>query len=73
MIPVTANDVAPGNDFSNSVAIYGRWMIVGSPGSDFGSGAAYIFTWDGSTWNQHLKIIPNDRDWETSLAVTGII
>ena len=58
-----ASDGALGDEFGASVGIFGDNVVVGAPakpeaGPD--SGAAYIFTFDGSTWSEARKLVPDD-------------
>jgi hypothetical protein len=55
--------VADGNQFGQAVAISGNMALVGNPfdssvGLDRGS--AYVFTFDGTTWNQQAKLTASD-------------
>jgi len=49
---LTASDAAPGNEFGWSVAISGSTVAVGSPGTYYGIGNAYVFTESGGIWTQ---------------------
>ena len=45
--------------FGFTVAIHGDTVVVGAPRANGGanaSGAAYVFTWNGSTWSQQAKL-----------------
>ena len=56
-------NAVPGDQFGHAVAIYGDNALIGAHRSDAtgpDSGAAYIFTRNGGTWNQDFEIIPND-------------
>ncbi len=58
-----ANDGASGDRFGNSVALDGNVALVGTPLDDdngSGSGSAYVFRWDGSSWVQEAKLTPSD-------------
>jgi len=60
---LTHLDTVPGDQFGFSVAINGDTLLVGAHLSDTAgpdSGAAYLFTRNGITWTQQLKLIPND-------------
>ena len=60
---IVASDAAAGDGFGNSVAIDGEYAIVGAHGDDdggSGSGSAYIFKWDGTSWPHQDKIIASD-------------
>ncbi|HSK72771.1 MAG TPA: FG-GAP repeat protein, partial [Pyrinomonadaceae bacterium] len=58
------SEAAPNDYFGSSVAIFGNWVIVGSPGDDVGDnidqGSAYIYQRIGSTWTSGRKIIASD-------------
>ena len=56
-------NAVPGDQFGYAVAIYGDNALIGAHRSDAtgpDSGAAYIFTRNGGTWNQDFELIPND-------------
>jgi hypothetical protein len=61
---LTASDKAAGDRFGRSVAIDGDYAIVGAPlddnaaGSD--AGAAYVFKYDGTTWQELAKLTASD-------------
>ena len=58
-----ASDGASGDSFGYSVSISGDVAIVGAGGDDdngTGSGSAYVFRLDGTTWNQEQKLIASD-------------
>jgi len=50
--------------FGTSVDVDGDYMVVGAPVEDPGSltdaGAAYIYKYDGVTWNQQSRLVPDD-------------
>ncbi len=61
-----ADDGTADDNFGWSVAISGDLAIIGARGDNFGSGSAYIFRNDGSTWNQEAKLLPTTpavNDW----------
>jgi len=68
-LKLTASDGAQEDFFGNSVSIDGNVALVGAPfdddnGSD--SGAAYIYRWDGSQWQEESKLLASDGaslDW----------
>jgi hypothetical protein len=39
-----------------SVAVTGSTAVIGAPGADSGTGAAYVFTRSGSTWSQQAEL-----------------
>ena len=66
---LTSSDVAEGDFFGNSVAIYGNTLVVGAAyGAREGTlhrGVAYVFTRDtpdnlSSPWSQSAKLTPDD-------------
>ncbi len=61
---LTHPDAVPGDLFGFSVAVNGDNVLVGTPLSNTtgpDSGAAYLFTRNGDSWNHFsLKLIPND-------------
>jgi FG-GAP repeat len=76
---LTANDGARGANFGNQVALSGTTALVGAPGNTIGSneaqGAAYVFTFNGSTWVQQQELTANDGApfdyFGTSVALSG--
>lgn len=50
--------------FGFSVDVYGDYMVVGAPVEDPGGtsdgGAAYIYKYDGTGWNQQTRLVPGD-------------
>ena len=56
---LTASDGAAGDHFGDSVSLHGDLAIVGAGLDDDyanGSGSAYIFTLDGTEWNEAAKL-----------------
>lgn len=48
-----------GEDFGNSVAISGDWLVIGAPSDDElagDAGAAYVFRRHGARWIEHQKL-----------------
>ncbi len=67
---LTASDAAPGDQFGTSVAICRDLAVVGSRLDDdagFGSGSAYVFRFDGSSWAEEAKLLSSDGASEDSL------
>ena len=59
---LTASDAAESDGFGVSVSVSGDTIVVGSPGKgDLDSGAAYVFTLNGTLWEQVAKL-PQARD-----------
>lgn len=62
-VNLVSQDNAAGDFFGNSVSISGNIILVGAPGDDDNgsrSGSAYIFEFDGTNWNQLVKLLPFD-------------
>jgi hypothetical protein len=61
---LTASDGAGGDAFGWSVALSGTTALVGGPGHSIGSsraqGAAYVFTFNGSSWVQKKELTASD-------------
>jgi hypothetical protein len=54
---LTALDAAESDGFGVSVSVSGDTIVVGSPGQgDPDSGAAYVFTFNGTLWEQVAKL-----------------
>lgn len=61
---LTADDGVSGDFFADAVAIAGNTILIGAPGATIGGnpfvGAAYVYSFDGASWNQSDKIVPSD-------------
>jgi hypothetical protein len=61
---LTSSDGGATDNFGVSVAISGGTIAVGAPGHQVGGhaaqGAAYVFTFDGTTWNQQQELTAPD-------------
>ena len=60
---LTAADTAASDRFGYSVSISGDTALVGAYDDDdggYGSGSAYVFRWDGTTWAQEAKLTAAD-------------
>jgi hypothetical protein len=72
---LTASDGAAGDDFGYSISISGNYAIVGAYGDDSYKGSAYIFKWDGASWNQQQKLLASDGaagdDFGYSVSISG--
>ena len=81
---LTARDAAAGDWFGTSVAIAGKFIVVGASGIQFVyvPGSAYVFRTldDGTTWAQVQKLRASDADesiasrgdrFGTSVAIAG--
>ncbi len=72
------SDPAAGANFGGSLAVDGTTIIAGAPGDSLlgsGAGAAYVFTFNGSTWLQQAKLTASDGsagdNFGTSVALSG--
>lgn len=68
---------APTNRFGYSVAINGNYIIVGAPGDDNSTGAAYAYLRNTSgTWNMEKKLLPSQGSpgdfFGTSVSITSV-
>jgi len=77
-VKLLANDPAASDYFGRSVSISGNTAIVGAYGDDdngAGSGSAYIFVYDGSSWTQQTKLTASDGEADDnfgwSVAISG--
>ncbi len=75
---LTSSDIESNDLFGETVAIYGETILVGVPGDDdhgSRSGSAYIFDFDGASWNQTTKLTASDAGgtdaFGSALAIVG--
>jgi FG-GAP repeat len=63
------------DDFGYAVAISGSTAVVGAPGKNSFTGAAYVFVASGSTWPQQAKLTASDGamndEFGFAVAVSG--
>jgi len=61
---ITSSDGTNNDWFGLSVALAGDTVIVGAPDADVGGnsqqGAAYVFTYNGETWNEQQKLVASN-------------
>ena len=60
---LTASDGATWDSFGYSVSLDGNYAIVGAHEDDartFNSGSAYIYFFDGKSWVEQAKLVPED-------------
>ena len=55
-----ASDGAVGDVFGSSVSVDGKTVVIGAPGKNRSTGAAYVFKRRGSRWPQALKLVASD-------------
>ena len=77
---LVAEDGVAGDSFGLAVAAFGDAAMIGAPDQDCGgedSGAAYLFTYDGTGWGETAKLIAADAAVEdrlgTAVAVSADI
>ena len=58
---IQASDKAGSDSFGKSVSINGDYAIVGAYRKDSYTGAAYIYTRNGTTWSEQQKIEASDK------------
>jgi hypothetical protein len=57
---LTASDACGGDYFGCSVAVSGNTVIIGAYKDDALTGSAYVFVWNGSTWDYSQKLTASD-------------
>jgi hypothetical protein len=71
---LTASDAAI-DEFGYRVAISGLTAVVGAPGKNSATGAAYVFAGSGSSWTQQAKVTASDGaandNFGDSVAIAG--
>jgi hypothetical protein len=77
-VKLIASDRALGSiqkAFGSSIALSGDTVLVGAGGDDFGTGSAYVFVRNGTTWTQQAKLTASDRAapdrFGSSIALSG--
>lgn len=75
-----ASDGAAFDFFGHSVAIDGDIAVVGAPEHDdsgYGSGSAYVFRFNGSSWVEEQKLIASDGAgldyFGSSVTISGVV
>jgi ELWxxDGT repeat protein len=75
---ITASDATLGDVLGQTVAISGSYAVVGAPCADVtvsDTGAAYIYHWNGISWDQQKKITAPDGEdglgFGDSVAISG--
>lgn len=57
---LNAPDGSSGDGFGQALVLSGTTLIIGAPGRDNATGAAYVFTDDGGTWSQDAELTAPD-------------
>lgn len=73
---LTPSDGTAEDEFGNSVSVSGDVVFVGAPRANEDiSGAAYVYRWDGTTWQEQAKLLASDGaandSFGVSVAVSG--
>lgn len=72
---LTASDAATNDSFGYSVTISGDIMVIGANSKNSGTGAAYVFIRNGTTWTEQYKLTASDGAtgdaFGTSIAISG--
>jgi hypothetical protein len=72
---LTASDAARGDFFGASVAVSGSTALIGAPGKNSATGAAYVFVPSGTSWSQQAKLTASNGasgdNFGFSVAVSG--
>jgi hypothetical protein len=72
---LTATDGASGDQFGDSVAIYGSTAVVGAPLKNSSTGAAYVFVRSGDAWSEQAELTPSGAagfdQFGSSVAIYG--
>jgi len=64
---LTANDADLGDEFGSSISLQGDRVLISSPRDDdksYNSGAVYVFEFNGISWNQVDKLLPDGTVFE---------
>jgi hypothetical protein len=62
-VRLNAADANAGDNFGAAVALDGNLLAIGAPHDNQGAsdtGAVYLFSFDGATWTQQLKLVASD-------------
>jgi hypothetical protein len=72
---LTASDATQGDQFGYSVALSGTTALIGAPGRENGTGAAYVFAQSGGGWSQQAEVTAADAaagdQFGSSVALSG--
>lgn len=76
---LTASDADAGDEFGTAVGFSGDLALIGAPGDDDDgedAGAAYVFTRDGETWTEEVKLTAHDAlegaEFGNAIALSGV-
>ena len=71
---LTDPDGERGDSFGTAVSVSGNLAIVGAPSDDNGTngGSAFIFSFDGTGWNEQAKLTsPDGKMFGNAVAISG--
>jgi hypothetical protein len=67
---LTAGDAAANDELGTSVALGGNTALVGAPGKNLASGAAYVFVRRGAAWHQQARLTAGDAADEDNVGLS---
>lgn len=75
---LTASDAEARDEFGSSVSVFGDYLLIGARRGDqgdtidngSGTGAAYVFKLDGTTWVEHQKLVASDGIYQDDFGIT---
>ena len=79
MTTLKADDLQDGDRFGYSVDISGKTLIVSAPFHDQEQGAVYVYTLEGTKWEQQAKLQANDAfprnrfGWDCAISENTIV
>lgn len=59
-VELHASDAAAGDQFGSDVSISGDVLVVGAEAGNAGTGAAYVFRWNGTSWIEEDILTASD-------------
>ena len=74
-VKLTASDAAADDGFGYKLSLSGDRAVIGSSGDDDGgsnAGAAYVYEYDGSAWNEVSKLVASDAAADAALSWTSV-
>src|SRR5207237_826082 len=67
---LTASGAAANDELGTSVALGGNTAVVGAPGKNIASGAAYVFVRRGTGWHQQARLTAGDAAEEDNVGLS---
>jgi FG-GAP repeat len=72
---LVASDGKSNDGFGTSVSVSGDRVVIGTPGRNRENGVAYIFSFDGTTWNSEAKLaladVTSGDDFGSAVSISG--